>query len=54
MAAMVIAGIGAGGLVALAGHDDDDHEGREFRAKLNGYQETPAVFTTGKDGSRRR
>jgi len=46
VAAVAIVGISAGGLVALA--DDDDDDRREFRARLNGYQESPSVFTTGK------
>lgn len=46
VASMAVVGIVAAGFVAVA--DDDDDEEREFRAKLSGYEETPAVFTTGK------
>ena len=34
---------GAGFLAAASGHDDED----EFKAKLTGFQETPAISTTG-------
>ena len=47
VAAMAVVGIVAAGFVAVADDDEDDEE-REFRAKLNGYEETPAVFSTGK------
>jgi len=47
VAAMAAVGIAAAGFVAVA-DDDDEEEDREFRAKLNGYEETPSVFTTGK------
>ena len=36
----------AGVLAAASGHKDDDNE-REFKAKLTGFQETPAISTTG-------
>jgi len=36
----------AGVLAAVSGHGDDNDE-REFKAKLTGFQETPAISTTG-------
>jgi hypothetical protein len=46
IAAVAVVGIAAAGFVAVADSDDEDE--REFKARLNGYQETPAVFSTGK------
>jgi len=59
-AALVAAGaLATGGAgVAAGGHDDDDNgrhpNAKAFHAKLSGYQEVPAISTTGRGSFRAR